>query len=366
VLRRPSNEAWFDPWVDYLRSKRVLIHTRHRLLDLQVAVNAGKTGVHSGERNCIMGAILDTPAGQTRIKADHYILAINPFDIAHMVQKNASLSQDQELAKFKGLVQDGPHVQVSFRIGFDEPVAWEGDRVALIFSDSEFNLTIFRQDELWAPDASLGKNLKSLWSGTACMSFVPGGLYAKDLTRLTKAQFMEEVWRQIAKCADFQTRIKSANHGRHLASFQVIHFEVWHSWLFPKEGTEGSNPSTTLTAEQPKWVNSCHTQPFMPNASTSFHNLFLAGAHTRTSADLWSMEGAAESGRRSAFLAMGYSLKQAKSMIWQQHVPLWMGGLRMMDNTCWRIGMPNIVDVLMGVICTVVVLFIVMRGCARR
>ncbi len=42
----------------------------------------------------------------------------------------------------------------------------------------------------------------------------------------------------------------------------------------------------------------CHTK--MPPQTTPVENLFLAGAHTRTQAHVWSIEGAVESGRRAA------------------------------------------------------------------
>ncbi|MCB1103277.1 MAG: FAD-dependent oxidoreductase [Cephaloticoccus sp.] len=40
--------------------------------------------------------------------------------------------------------------------------------------------------------------------------------------------------------------------------------------------------------------------PHLPRQATPVPNLFLAGAHTRTEADVWSIEGAVESGRRAA------------------------------------------------------------------
>lgn len=43
-----------------------------------------------------------------------------------------------------------------------------------------------------------------------------------------------------------------------------------------------------------------HTQPYLPNQKTPVPNLLLAGAHTKTDADIWSIEAAVESGRRAA------------------------------------------------------------------
>lgn len=43
-----------------------------------------------------------------------------------------------------------------------------------------------------------------------------------------------------------------------------------------------------------------NTQPHLPEHATAVKNLFLAGAHTRTKADVWSVEATVESGRRAA------------------------------------------------------------------
>lgn len=41
---------------------------------------------------------------------------------------------------------------------------------------------------------------------------------------------------------------------------------------------------------QPKWVNTTNTQPYMPSQKTPVENFFLAGSHTQTQAQVWSLE----------------------------------------------------------------------------
>jgi len=56
----------------------------------------------------------------------------------------------------------------------------------------------------------------------------------------------------------------------------------------------------TITIIEPKYVDSTNTRPHQPNTKTLLSNLYMAGGHTKTSTGVWSMEAAAEAGRRAA------------------------------------------------------------------
>lgn len=55
-------------------------------------------------------------------------------------------------------------------------------------------------------------------------------------------------------------------------------------------------------------MDSTQTRPHQPTVTSAWSNMWIAGAHTRTSVDLWSMEAAAESGRRVADVISGLLL----------------------------------------------------------
>jgi hypothetical protein len=135
------------------------------------------------------------------------------------------------------------------------------------------------------------RGAKSLWAGTSCVGTVPGRIHKLPVRFCSKEQFIEEVVAQILGCESLDALVREANGGRSLKSFPILKTEVWHEWKFDREGIE---------ALHPKWVNTNHNQAHMPDQVTSFPNLFLAGAHTRTAVDVWSIEAAAESGRRAA------------------------------------------------------------------
>jgi phytoene dehydrogenase-like protein len=284
--------------------------------------------------------------GGATVRADLYVLATDPFSAAQIVARSPALEQERELRLFQPLIQDGPHKQVSFRLAFAEPIRFPRARIAVVLADSEFNLTLFAEDQVWKQDVELGENVKSLWTGTSCVSTVPGRIHGLPVTSCTKEQFLEEVEEQILNCQSLDTLIREANGGRSLRTFPILRTEVWHEWRF---GPEGIQPL------HPKWVTTTHTQACLPNQVTSIPNLFLAGAHTRTAADVWSIEGAVESGRRAA---KGID---SRVRVMGQFKPLSLQFLSLLDDVCYGIGAPHVLDLFLGalVIVSVVIALVV-------
>ncbi|HCC47871.1 MAG TPA: hypothetical protein DEQ38_07120 [Elusimicrobia bacterium] len=102
---------------------------------------------------------------------------------------------------FKNLVKGGPHVQISFRLAFSEEIKFPRARSAAVLCDSEFNLTLFAEEQVWDKEVDLGRGVASLWTGTSCISGVPGRLHHKPVTDCTKEEFIKEIKTQILGCA---------------------------------------------------------------------------------------------------------------------------------------------------------------------
>lgn len=315
LLRGPSSEFWFDKWVKFLKGKGVKIVCSASLAQLK----------YDGEK--ITGACLES--GKT-VHADIYVLAINPFAAAEIFDQTPALAAQEELRLFRPLIKDGPHTQVSFRLAFSERVAWPKERSAFLLPDSEFDLTLFPEEQVWSKKVSLGEEVLSLWTGTACVASVPGKKYGLPLSRCTKEQFIEEVKDQLFRCEELNLLLKEANQGRELKDFSLLRIEVWHEWKFS---------STGIKPRQPKWVMSNHTQPFLPNQKTPVPNLLLAGAHTKTEADIWSIEAAVESGRRAV------RVLEPDVRIIDQYKPFWLRAISAIDDIFFRFGLPHAVDV---------------------
>lgn len=200
LLAGPSSEYWFNPWVTYLKRKGVKFYWEKALAKLEFDGTTITSAYCSGEK----------------IQGDIYILAINPFIAADILSETPALESQDELRLFKPLVQGGPHIQVSFRLAFDEEIKFPRKRTAVVVSDSEFNLTLFAEEQVWNKEVDLGRNIKSLWTGTSCISSIPGRIYHKPVNSCSKEEFVEEVKAQILSCGALDRLIKEANHGRGL------------------------------------------------------------------------------------------------------------------------------------------------------
>lgn len=329
LLRGPSNECWFDKWVSDLSDKGVEFFWGESLYALDFD---GKN---------ITAAHLESG---TEVKADIYVLAVNPFAAADILRRTPKLAEKEQLRLFEPLIQDGPHTQVSFRIGFSEKILWPVERTAIIAADSEFNITLFAQEQVWPSDVSLGTGIKSLWTGTACVAREPGRVYGLPLTQCTKEQFIEEVLVQLHDCHGLDFLIKEANNGKGLKNFPIVKFEVWHEWLFSPKG---------IKPKQPKWVNTINTQPYLPSQATPVPNLVLAGAHTKTTTDLWSIEAAVESGR------LAVKVIEPGTKVISQYKPLFFRIISSIDDICFAVGAPHILDILVLGFVVVLIIFIV-------
>jgi hypothetical protein len=313
LLKGPSSEYWFNPWVKYLSQKGVRFFWEKPLTRLKFDGTKIDSAFSSDEK----------------VVGDAYIIAINPFIMAEVLSRTPELEKLEVLRLFKPLTKDGPHTQVSFRLAFPEKVKFPRQRVGVVVSDSEFNLTLFAQEQVWGKEVDLGNNIQSLWTGTSCCSSVPGRIYHKTVEQCTKEEFVEEIKAQIFNCGALDEMIRDANNGKSLKDFSNVKIEIWHEWEFSSNG---------IKHFQPKWVTTQDTQAYMPSQKTPVPNLFLAGSHTAVKANVWSIEGAVESGRRAA-----NSIDQRVKVI-DQHRSGWLYLFARIDNILYKLKGPQFVD----------------------
>jgi hypothetical protein len=279
VMKKPTSEAVFEPWRKYLDELGVRIITNKKLTDVRV------------NKNTVEYCIVDD---EKIVRADNYIVAINPFEFAKIVKKNGIPG----LKKCESVVIDGPNEMISFQIAFRDKVKLVPDNLAFNFPDSEFNITICFQDYFFNDSVDLGKNVESLLTGTACICSDPGKLFGLPAKRCSKEQFIAEVRHQMGRCKQFQAFIGLHNDNRSFEDFEIETIEIWDEWKFGNPGDLVQNQST-------KWVSSVTNNLHRPTQKTIYNNLFISGAHTQTSIGFWSMEGAVESGKLAAIAAGG-------------------------------------------------------------
>lgn len=331
LLRGPSSEVWFNNWISFLEEKKVRFHWNSKLQKL----------FSPSEK--VESAIL---TNGLKVTGDSFILAINPFAAAQVIKDSPGLEKADQLNLLEKLVQNGPHVQVSFRIAFGEEIKFPRKREAMVLGNSEFNLTLFPQEQAWKSGEFLGEGIKSLWTGTSCVGTVPGRIHGIPVVRCTKDQCLEEVLDQIYRCESLDHEIRASNGGRGLRDFKLNKITVWYEWEFSPEGIQTS---------QPKWVNTNLNQLYRPTQKTGISNLKLAGAHTRTSADVWSIEGAVESGRRSA------SCIDSRVNFITQNRPQVMKILASFDDWLFQRKLPHVLSVVSSLFLIIVIIILFLR-----
>ncbi|HLP07297.1 MAG TPA: NAD(P)-binding protein, partial [Opitutaceae bacterium] len=94
LLRGPSSEVWFAPWIKDLERRAVEFHWSAPLDRLEF------------DGRSVTAAILGS---RHKVEADYYVLATTPFAAADIVAKTPELARRPQLDRLRALVAGGPH-----------------------------------------------------------------------------------------------------------------------------------------------------------------------------------------------------------------------------------------------------------------
>jgi len=234
--------------------------------------------------------------------------------------------------QFKSLTDTTKSKQISFRIGINKDIKYPINNIAFVMNDSEFNITWYPQEQYWKKKPSI----KSLWSGTIIDFEKKGTIFNKNAEKLDNTKLKEEIIYQILRSKSFQKLIYD-NNGFYINKDDIEYFEIWYEWKFIDGNQEQVNK---------KWVNNIYNEKFRPSQKTEYDNLFLSGAHTKTTINIWSMEGAIESGK----ITTNYILDKYNNpnIVHFKHTgPLYVKIIQSIDNILYQLYLPNIFNVLL-------------------
>jgi len=335
VMNAPTNEAWFDHWEKYLVSQGV-----------KIIKGVGLKKINWSDSK-IIGCMLSN--GQTLV-GDDYVLCTNPFASQEIFTRSGLINLEKT---FKSLNRNTDSRQVSFRFGFNKKIKFPQRDIAFIFPDSEFNITLYPQEQSWHPDIKLSSNYKqeiqSLWSGTILELYRMSKLFKSQGYYLSKDQLTKEIIYQVLRSKSLQKIIFDSN-GFELKNSDIIYTEIWYEW-------DKDKLTSQLTQSNKKWVTNIYNQKARPGVKTEFSNLYLGGSHINTSIETWSMEGAVESGKMvSNEILNKYSKK--KTFIYKHEDPQIFNGLKLIDNLLFKLGLPNIIDCIVFVLLLYIILHI--------
>ena len=312
VMSRPTSEAWLEPWKRFLRSVGVRMNTNSTLTKIHVR---GDT---------IISCEVVTDGVARIITADEYCFCINPNLSAPIFRDSGMTELSEQFSELETI-----NNQIGFVIGLgavtDLPVK------GYSINNSPYNITLYPQSKFWRDDEYLG-NVKSLWSGTVILPYRKG-LSGKTATELNRSELGNEILSQIFRNGNF------TRYGQN-----VLFIRIYDEWKWTGD---------RLTSDNPKWVNTVRNDSYRPYQKTSYHNFYLGGAHTKTSVDIWSMEGAVESGKLVANLILGKYGHEGVTLY--NHELRVIKYLKKLDGILSRLQLPNIVDVILVVIIVMIV-----------
>jgi len=316
VMTGPTNEVWIDPWRKELESKGVEFMNNAELIQLHY------------ENNSIISAEVKQPDSTILLKSTDYVMATNPYN-------NVSIFENSNMTKlqndFKLLTDTTKSKQISFRMALGKDISYPINNIGFMLPDSEFNITWYPQEKHW----TLKPNVKSLWSGTIVDFETKGSLFNKNAEMLTEDELKAEITSQILRSNSFQKLVYDSNDF-HITEDDIDFIEIWYEWKYIDGKQEQNNK---------KWVNNIYNEQYRMSQDTEYDNLFLAGAHTKTTINLWTMEGAIESGKITTNLILDKYSKQ-KVEHYQHIDPLVIIILQQIDNGLYMLNLPPLLYVM--------------------
>lgn len=320
VMNQPTNEAWIDPWVNYLKSLGVEFNFNSKLIEIN-------------HKNKQVNYCLVLVNGKLiKVYGKEHILCLDPENSMKITKKSNITSLYKKLRKVNVV-----NNQISFRLGLRKKIRFEKDNMGFVLVDSPYNITFYPQEDHWDNKVKLGMNgkIKSLWSGTIILSYKNGSLYGKSATSLTVNQLKKEIIHQFLESKQLIENIKKYNNGYVLSEKDIIFSEIFEDWYFE---------NNRLKTKNKKWVNTFYNEKYRPTNKIGFKNLYLAGSHTKTSINIWSMEGSVESGILAANIILSKNNKMKYPIYRHKSLPIFEP-LKSIDDIMYQLNLPSIVDV---------------------
>jgi len=372
----PTSTAWIDPWVQHLKDRGVKFEFVTRVTGIRVSPDetlSVSTIRDAGSEEGASRAVVRLSPGA----GDRLVMAVSPFEAKRVLWDSLS----PELLKLWPLTAEGPNSQISFRVAWSRAIPFPEETSVVALPDSAYNLTMCPQIRFWDsgphPEVNArmrARGVQSLWTGTACScTDSPGLLFGKTAVECSKAELKEELVAQIVECVGLRNLC-----GGRLAARDVLDVEIWYEWetgrpldepspSLPCRAYSSARPATVrsdrmLHSSDSKWVTTCRTHRFRPSQNTGVAGFIQCGAHTNTTMDLWSMEGAAESGK----IASGLVLGKPSSYLWKHEVPVLAAVFAKLDAAAWAVGAPSAPSLVVFLLIVVVVAMVGKRVCARR
>lgn len=330
---RPTNEAIFDPWLIHLMSYE----------NFNVYFNSSLITINKDNNNIITSLTININGETQNIHGDEYIISINPFNLQDILVSSNLFSLASQNYK---VINKSVNNQVSFRIGFNKHVNYHKENAGFTFLDSDLNITIYPVEMAWDSDVRLDNegNIKSLWSGTAVDTLTIIPKYKKIGNELTREELIEEIIDEIFISKSFNDYIYKYNN-YNITRNDICYIELYKEYKYINGALEN--------IDNKKWVNNIFNQEFLMDQRTEYDNLYLGGAHTKTTLNKYSMEAATESGKIIAnHILTKYNQENCYRYVFDNRY------LYQIDDVLYAMNCPNIIDIITLFIVLVIIIIL--------
>ncbi len=310
VFNAPTNEAWLDPWYDYLVSKGMVYHKHANLKEF--SIEDGKIAsvrIHLPEEK-----------KSIHVSGDYYLLAV-PADRADETISEEMKQLDPALGKIGNLVKDMSWM-TGMQFYLNKVVNINPGHVNYAYS--EWALTSFDQVHFWKEyDLSTRFNgkVKSILSVDISDWTDPDS--DGDAADADSLEHIKDVvWAQLEESLN--------RPGETILDKSMIeHYYLDHDIII-HNGGKNFNQERMLVNTVDSWKN-------RPEATTKIPNLFLASDYVQTYTDLATMEAANEAARRAVNGILDASGSNAKKCnIWKLDEPFLLSPIKWYDAIRYR------------------------------
>lgn len=358
VLNAPTNEAWLNPWRDYLVKQGVHYHHDHELKEVECRIG------DENKPSSITGITVEGPDKKSiAVTGDYYIMAL-PIEAMAPLLSSDILKSDNQL---NGMVTLADDVQwmtgMQFYLSEDVRIT----RGHMMIIDSPWAVTAISQPQFW-DKVKLEEYGNGQVKGIISVDISDWnqvGYNGKAAKECTKQEIMQEVWCQlnlgirengkplltadmVIDCnLDRDINYSPANEKDEkldVSQLKDCNPDILKNWGGKYMATliPGNSKDDFKTVDQePLLVNNTRTWDLRPEAYCNIPNLFFASDYVRTHTDLATMEGANEAARRAVNTILERSGSKAKKCsIWNLHEPWLLAPLRWYDKRRYKKGLP--------------------------
>ena len=269
ILNAPTNEAWINPWITFLKSKGV-----------SFAINSPTVKINSDKKQ-ITSVTVNQNGKDVNITADYYISAMPVERIAPLIDDNL-IYLDATLNNIKKLSSEVSWMNGSQFFLLEDLPLIHGHA---IYIDTPWALTSISQKQFWqnVDFSQYGDGqIKGILSVDISDWDTPGIIFKKPAKQCTKDEIVKEIWEQLKRSLNVDGKIILEDKHLHTS--------------FIDPDIEFKNK---VENKEPLLVNTVNSWDLRPYSYTHIPNFFLASDYVKTNTDLATMEGANEAAKRA-------------------------------------------------------------------